>query len=120
MSRLTPALGPYAHFSCTDDLVFVSGQIAIAADGKIYNDTSVDVQTRLAMENLSVVLEEAGTSLAKAVKVNIYLCNMDDFNAMNEVYKTFFPTGTYPARCCVEVSRLADGLKVEIDAVARR
>lgn len=118
MRELTPALGPYAHFTCYDSLVFASGQIPIDADGKVYSDAPIDVQTRLALENLSAVFEAAGTSLQKALKVNIYLRCLDDFAAMNEVYKSFFPQGVYPARCCVEVSRLTDGIAIEIDGIS--
>lgn len=118
MRELTPALGPYAHFTCYGSLVFASGQIPIDADGKVYSDAPIDVQTRLALENLSAVFEAAGTSLQQALKVNIYLRCLDDFAAMNEVYKSFFPQGVYPARCCVEVSRLADGIAIEIDGIS--
>ena len=55
MRELTPALGPYSHFKCYDSLVFASGQIPIDADGKVYSDVPIDVQTRLALENLSAV-----------------------------------------------------------------
>ena len=83
MRELTPALGPYSHFKCYDSLVFASGQIPIDADGKVYSDVPIDVQTRLALENLSAVFEAAGASLEKALKVNIYLRCLDDFAAMN-------------------------------------
>ena len=68
MRELTPALGPYSHFKCYDSLVFASGQIPIDADGKVYSDAPIDVQTRLALENLSAVFKAAGASLEKALK----------------------------------------------------
>ena len=70
MRELTPALGPYSHFKCYDSLVFASGQIPIDADGKVYSDVPIDVQTRLALENLSAVFEAAGASLEKALKAS--------------------------------------------------
>lgn len=120
MEKLTPVLGPYSHYACTDSLVFTSGQIAIDAAGAVYADASVAEQTRMVLNNLQTVLETAGTSLSRAVKLTIYMRNMGDFVAMNEVYREFFPDGRYPARCCVEVAGLADGIAVEIDVIARR
>ena len=117
MRELTPALGPYSHFKCYDSLVFASGQIPIDADGKVYSDAPIDVQTRLALENLSAVFEAAGASLEKALKVNIYLRCLDDFAAMNEVYGEFF-TAPYPSRAAFEVAALPKAAKVEIKAVA--
>ena len=74
-------------------------------------------QAERALLNVAAVLEAAGSSLAQAVKVNVFLADMEDFPAVNKVYQTFF-TNPYPARACVEVSRLPKDARIEIEAVA--
>ncbi len=113
-----PAVGPYSPAVGVGDLVFVSGQIALDADGKISGYTPKD-QTRKALENLTVTLEAAGLTLADVVKTTVFLKDMDEFGAVNEVYGTFF-SEPYPARSTVEVARLPKELHVEIEAIAYR
>jgi len=112
-------LGPYSHFSRSGPFVFVSGQIPVDKDGRILNEAGIEEQTLLTMQNLKEVLECAGSSLAKVLKVNIYLTDYsNDFQRMNSVYKAFFDQTNYPARCCVGVSQLAGGVRIEVDAIA--
>ena len=74
-------------------------------------------QAKQALQNLSNLLEAAGSSLSKVVKTTVFIKEMDDFGAINEVYQTFFE-GDYPARSCVEVARLPKDVMIEIEAVA--
>ena len=75
-------------------------------------------QADQALRNIDAILKTAGSSLAKVVRTTVFLTNMDDFSAVNEVYARYFPSA-FPARSCVEVSRLPLGALVEIDAVAK-
>lgn len=110
------AIGPYSQGIISGNLIFVSGQIPLDADGKLVSD-DIQEQTRQCLRNISHILEEAGSSLEKVIKTTIYLVDMDDFARVNEVYAGFF-TEPYPARSCVEVSRLPRDVKVEIEVIA--
>ncbi|MFY9394198.1 MAG: RidA family protein [Halanaerobiales bacterium] len=110
------ALGPYSQGVVTGNLIFVSGQIPLDADGKLVSE-DIQEQTRQCLRNISHILEEAGSSLDKVIKTTIYLADMDDFLRVNEAYAGFF-TDPYPARSCVEVSRLPRDGKIEIEAIA--
>jgi len=110
------ALGPYSQGVVTGNLIFVSGQIPLDADGKLVSE-DIQEQTRQCLRNISHILEEAGSSLDKVIKTTIYLADMDDFPRVNEAYAGFF-TDPYPARSCVEVSRLPQDGKIEIEAIA--
>ena len=110
------AVGPYSQAIRTDGFVFAAGQVGMApATKKIEGDTAA--QTRQALKNLSAVLEAAGSSLAQVVKTTVFLVDMGDFAAMNAVYAEFFPAAP-PARSTVQVSALALGALVEIEAIA--
>ena len=111
------AIGPYSQAIRTGDFVFCAGQAALdPATGKLV-EGDVRVQTESVLENLSAVLEAAGSSLARAVKTTVFLTNMDDFKAMNEVYARYFPEQP-PARSTVQVSRLPASAVVEIEIIA--
>lgn len=114
----TPAIGPYSPALAVGDLVFVSGQIALDREGKIAGIIAPD-QARKALENMQAQLAEAGLGMDAVVKTTVFLTDMDDFAAVNEVYAEFF-TPPYPARSTVEVSRLPKDVKVEIEAIAIR
>ena len=110
------AIGPYSQGIDAGSLLFTSGQIALdPAGGPMPSDPAA--QTRQVMENLKAVLEAAGSSLSKVVKVTIFLRNMDNFATINEVYATYF-SGSFPARSTVEVSRLPKDALVEIEVIA--
>lgn len=110
------AIGPYNQAIKTGNLLFISGQLGVdMATGQIPYD-SVAEQTKNCLTNLESIAQAAGTSLKNAVKVTVYLTNMDDFATMNEVYAGFFPENP-PARVCVAVSALPKGVSVEIDAI---
>ena len=111
------AIGPYSQAVCTGGLIFVSGQLGIDPETGIFPDTVAE-QTRRSLLNASAILEAAGSGLSKAVKTTVFLSDMNNFAAMNEVYAAFFPDGSFPARSAVEVARLPkDGL-VEIEVIA--
>ena len=111
-------VGPYSQAVQTDGYLFCSGQIAIdPKSGQIIQGSVAD-QTRMVLTNLKAVIEGAGSSLDKVVKVTVFLKNMSDFTIMNGVYAEFFQAATAPARSTVEVARLPKDALVEIEAVA--
>jgi 2-iminobutanoate/2-iminopropanoate deaminase len=99
------------------NLVFVSGQGPVATDGSGVRKGAIQEEARLALTNVKAILEGSGSALSHALKVTVYLSNMDDFAAFNEVYKEFFPTN-FPARTCIQAARLPLDIKVEVDAIA--
>ena len=113
------AIGPYSQaIAASGSLVFCSGQIPLdPATGEMVGVGDVRAQTRRVMENLKAVLEAAGASLAKVVKTTIYLADLQDFAAVNEIYAGYFGEAP-PARATVEVAGLPRGAMVEIDAIA--
>jgi len=113
-----PAVGPYSAAVGVGDFVFVSGQIGLDQDGKIHGYTPKE-QAQKALENLQATLAAAGLTLDHVVKTTIFLKDMDEFGAVNEVYGQFFRE-PYPARSTVQVARLPKDLHVEIEAIAYR
>ncbi|MBL7916522.1 MAG: Enamine/imine deaminase [Bacteroidetes bacterium ADurb.Bin397] len=110
-------IGPYSQAVLAGNILFVSGQIAInPATGKMVQ-TSISDEARQVMENLKAILEEAGLGFENVVKTSIFLMNIADFNAVNEVYGSFF-TGDFPARETVQVAKLPKDANVEISIVA--
>lgn len=123
ISIVTPnapgAVGPYSPAVAFDGgkMLFVSGQIAIdPATGQILTG-SVAVQTERVLRNLHALLEAAGTGMDRVLKTTVFLIDMNDFTAMNEVYAQHFP-GVKPARSTIEVRRLPKDVRVEIEAIA--
>jgi len=117
-SSAPAAIGPYSQAVSAAGLVHCSGQIALdPATMQIVGDDAAQQAERV-LTNLGAVLEAAGSSLARAVKCTVYLVDMGDFAAVNEVYARFFVGESPPARACVEVARLPKGALVEIDCVA--
>ncbi len=111
------ALGPYSQAIRAGSTVWLSGQVAL--DPKtmtVVGDTAAE-QAEQVLRNLSCVLEAAGCTFANVVRCTIYLTDLADFGAVNEVYARYMPDPP-PARACVEVSRLPKDVKVEIDAIA--
>ena len=111
------AVGPYSQAIRAGKLVFTAGQIPIdPATGKLV-EGDIQVQTRRVLQNLQAVLEAAGTSLANVVKTTVFLQDMGNFKAMNEVYAEFF-TQDPPARSAVQAAALPLGVDIEIEAIA--
>lgn len=115
--RAPEAIGPYSQAVLSDGWLFVSGQIPLdPKTGKLV-EGGIAIQTEQALANLGAVVEAAGLTLDRVVKTTVYLKDLQDFAAMNEVYSKFFKA-PYPARAAVEVSALPRGAAVEIEAVA--
>jgi 2-iminobutanoate/2-iminopropanoate deaminase len=110
---------PYSQGIVAGDLVFVSGQLGIDPAGGHVVEGGIVEQTEQTMKNLAAVLEEAGSSLDKAVMVSIFLVDLGDFQAMNEVYARHL-SEPYPARATVQIAALPSGARVEIAVVAHR
>jgi 2-iminobutanoate/2-iminopropanoate deaminase len=111
------AIGPYSQAVRAGQFLFASGQVPIdPATGNMI-DGDIRAQTRRVFENLSAVLGAAKLSFADVVKTTVFLADMNDFAAMNEVYGTYFAE-PYPARATVQVARLPKDARVEIDLVA--
>jgi 2-iminobutanoate/2-iminopropanoate deaminase len=113
------AIGPYSQAIKAGDFLFISGQMPIDPLTGDITGTDITTQTRQTLDNLKALLAAAGMSLDNVVKVYVYLVDMNDFQAMNEVYATYFTTH-YPARVTVGVASLAKGALVEIEAIAYR
>ena len=113
------AIGPYSQAIILDGVIYCSGQVGLdPASGQLV-EGDVQAQAQRALQNLSAVLEAAGSSLANVVKTTVFLTNMGNFAAMNEVYATFFGDEP-PARSTVAVAELPKGAQVEIEAIAVR
>jgi endoribonuclease L-PSP, putative len=111
------AIGPYSQGIVAGNLVFTSGQLPIDPNtGELVND-DIKLATKTSLENVKSIIEEAGSSIEKVIKVTVYVTNMDDFSKINEVYAEYF-TEHKPARSLVEVSKLPKGGLIEIEAVA--
>ena len=111
------AVGPYSQGIIANGMVFTAGQVPLVPGTRSLVEGGVQAQARQSLENVKAVLEAAGTSLDRVVKVTVFLQSMGDFAAMNEVYATFF-TENPPARSAVEVAKLPLGALIEIEAIA--
>jgi 2-iminobutanoate/2-iminopropanoate deaminase len=111
------AVGPYSQAVRANGFVFISGQGALDPASGALVEGGIAEQTARALENLKGIVEAAGSSLDHAVKLTVFLIDMNDFAAMNEVYARYFPKNR-PARTTVEVARLPRDLRVEIDLIA--
>jgi 2-iminobutanoate/2-iminopropanoate deaminase len=108
---------PYSQAIRAGDLVFVSGQLALRPDHAEIVSDAIEEQTEQVFANLRAILEEAGSGLDRLLKTTVYLTDLGDFAAMNEVYAKHVGAQP-PARATIEVSALPSGAKVEIEAVA--
>jgi len=113
------AIGPYSQAIAAGDLMFCSGQVALDPASGELTGADVRAQTRRALENLSAVLRAGGSSLADVVKTTVFLVDIGDFAAMNEVYGEFFAAEP-PARSTIGVAALPRGARVEVEAIAAR
>ena len=111
------ALGPYSQAIKAGGFVYVSGQVAIDPETGEFVAGGIAEQTDRVLKNVAAVLEAAGSSLALVLKTTVFLADMDEFGAMNEVYAKFF-TDAPPARATVQAARLPRDARVEIEAVA--
>ena len=110
------AIGPYSQAIEVNNMVHTSGIIPVVPSTGVIPEGSA-AQAKQAFENLSNLLEAAGSSMEKVVKTTVFIKEMNDFGAINEAYADFFPA-PFPARSCVEVARLPKDVMLEIEAVA--
>ena len=110
------AIGPYSQGMIVGNLVYTSGQLPIdMATGELVED--VKLATKASLDNVKAILEEAGTSMDKIFKTTVFVKDLNDFNAVNEVYATYIKSNP-PARSCVQVAKLPKDAVVEIEAIA--
>lgn len=112
------AIGPYSQAIEVNGMVFTSGVIPVVPETGVIPDGSA-AQAKQALINLSNLLKAAGTSMDKVVKTTVFIKEMNDFGAINEVYQTFFEKD-FPARSCVEAARLPKDVMLEIEAIAEK
>lgn len=110
------AIGPYSQAVLVGNMVFTSGQIPLKPDGQLV-EGDIRVQTKQVLENVKAILNASGCDLSDVVKTTVFIKDMNDFQAVNEVYETYFNTSR-PARSTVEVARLPKDVKVEIECIA--
>jgi len=111
------AIGPYSQAIRANGFIFISGQIPIDPKTQKIVEGGVALQTEQVMKNLEAILRTAGSTLEKVVRTGVFLKDMGEFAAMNDVYERFFPQAA-PARSTVEVARLPKDVRVEIDVIA--
>ena len=111
------AIGPYSAYRVAGDFVFASGQIPLNPATNELVSGDIATQTRQVLENINGILADNGLTFANVVKTTVFLADINDFGAMNEVYAKFF-SKPYPARSAVAVKDLPKGAKVEIEIIA--
>ena len=112
------AVGPYSQAVISSNFIFCSGQIALNAVSGLIVPGGIIAQTRQVLENLKTILSASGVELNRVVKTEIYLTNMANFSAVNEIYSEYFNSEPLPARVTVEVSKLPKDSLLEISCVA--
>jgi 2-iminobutanoate/2-iminopropanoate deaminase len=115
-SETPKAVGPYSQAIRAGDLLFVAGQIPIDPNGNLV-EGDVVVQARRVLDNIGAILKAAGLTFANVVRTTVFLADLNDMAAMNQVYATYF-SEPYPARATVQVARLPRDVRIEIDAIA--
>lgn len=116
-AKAPAAIGPYSQAVKTGGLVITSGQLPIDPATGAFPE-GIQAQTRQSLTNVKAILEEAGLTMDSVLKTTVFLSDMNNFGAMNEVYATFFTEGSFPARSAVEVARLPKDALVEIEVIA--
>ena len=111
------AVGPYSQAVRFGGLVYTAGQLGIVPGTKEFAGPDIEAQTRQALENLTAVLEAAGSCPSHAIKTTVFLADMGEFKAMNGVYAGFFPDAP-PARSAIQAAALPLGARIEIEAIA--
>ena len=117
-TKAPSAIGPYNQATALGNLVFTSGQIPLVPETMELVEGGINEQTRLVMENLKAVIEEANSSMDNVLKTTCYLSSMDNFVAFNTIYAEYFSAEGAPARATVAVKTLPKNVLVEVDAIA--
>ena len=115
-SNAPAAIGPYSQAQVVGNLVFTSGQIGIDPSTGLV-PAGVEAQAEQVFQNVSALLEAAGTCIGKTIKTTVFIKDMNDFAAVNAIYAKYF-TSPFPARSCVEVARLPKDVLIECEAIA--
>jgi 2-iminobutanoate/2-iminopropanoate deaminase len=110
-------LGPYSQAVRAGGLVFVAGQLPLDVHGGVIGPNDIVRQTETVFAHMAAILREAGSSMEKVVKTTVFLTNLDDFAAMNDVYARCFDA-PFPARSTVEIARLPKGMLIEVECIA--
>lgn len=113
------AIGPYSQATGTTGLLLTSGQLPLDPATGAFPE-GIAAQTKQSLTNVKAILAEAGCTMDSVLKTTVFLSDMNNFGAMNEVYATFFTEGAYPSRSAVEVARLPKDALVEIEVIAQR
>ena len=117
-AKAPAAVGPYSHANAAGDTIYISGQLGLAPETCVLAE-GVEAQAKTGFENLKTILTEVGVSFENVVKTTVFLTDMNDFAAVNDIYAQYF-TGEYPARSCVQVAALPKGASFEIEAIAAK
>ncbi len=112
------AIGAYSVATKLGDLIYTSGQIPINPETNEMVEDDIKKQTQRVMDNLKIVLEENGSQLGNILKANVFLTDINEFSAFNEVYGKYFEEGNYPSRTAIEISALPKNAKIEVDVIA--
>ena len=115
--KAAPAAGPYSHAVRVGDMLFCAGQIPLIPENGQLTTGDVKAQTERVLENIKIILNDQTLTFANVVKTTVFLTNLADFPAMNEVYGKYF-SAPYPARSTIQVAALPRGANVEIEAIA--
>lgn len=115
-SNAPAAIGPYSQATSFGDLIFTAGQICLNTDGELVGEDAA-TQTEQCLQNIKAILEAANSSLDNVLKVTVFLKDMADFPACNEVYKKYF-TKEFPARSCAAVTTLPKDVLIEMEVIA--
>lgn len=117
-AKTPAAVGPYSHANAAGDTIYISGQLGLDPETGVLAE-GVEAQAKTGFENLKTILTEVGVSFENVVKTTVFLTDMNDFAAVNDIYAQYF-TGEYPARSCVQVAALPKGASFEIEAIAAK
>jgi 2-iminobutanoate/2-iminopropanoate deaminase len=112
-----PAAGPYSHGVRVNDMLYCAGQVPVSPESGQLIEGDIRAQTERVLENVKLILQDQGLSMANVVKTTVFMANLGEFAAMNEVYGRYF-TKDPPARTTVQVSALPRGAGIEIEAIA--
>jgi len=111
------AIGPYSQAVISNGFIFTAGQICLIPGTNELNNESFSTEVNQVLNNIDIILKEAGSSIAKIIKCNVYITDLDKFDIVNKVFKKTFKRN-YPARAVVEVSKLPKNVNIEIDVIA--
>ncbi len=118
-AKAPAAIGPYSQATEWNSLVITSGQLPIDPATGVFPE-GIQAQTRQSLTNVKTILEQAGAAMDNVLKTTVFLSDMNNFAAMNEVYAEFFTEGQFPSRSAVEVARLPKDALVEIEVIAAK